>query len=78
MRIEDTDIKRLTLEMDRSSNRLAYGMVIAALIIGSALVAFVEGQKRIYGVSILSSIGFAIALMLGIILMISISKEGKG
>ncbi|MBS3114358.1 AarF/ABC1/UbiB kinase family protein [Candidatus Woesearchaeota archaeon] len=31
--IEDTDIKQLSLEIDRSSNRVAYGLLIAALLI---------------------------------------------
>lgn len=67
--IEDTDIKKLSLEIDRSSNRLAYGMIIAALILAGSLVL-----ERIETIAYLC---FALAAFLGLILFVSIAKERR-
>ena len=52
--IKDSDIKGLSLEIDKSSNRLAYGMVIAALIVAGALVVNVDMPLKIFNLSIIS------------------------
>src|SRR3989338_2146516 len=36
--VEDSDVGRLGLEIDKSSNRLTYGIIIAALLITGALL----------------------------------------
>ncbi|MAG08748.1 hypothetical protein CMO89_04690 [Candidatus Woesearchaeota archaeon] len=75
--IEDTDIKRLTLEMDKSSNRLTYGLIIASLIIASALISYIGRGPMLYGLSVFSIFGFGIAVMLGLFLVGSIMKKEK-
>jgi len=75
--IKDTDINRLTLEIDRSSNRISYGIVIAALLIGSSLVLNVNATWKFISVSTIALIGYVLAMILGIILLISILREGK-
>lgn len=57
--IEDTDIKNLTLEMERSSGNLSLGFIIAALIIGSALI--MQTTKHV----LLYVAGFILAGVLG-------------
>src|SRR3989338_4617284 len=56
--IEDTDIKTLSLEIDRSSNRLAYGIIIAASIISGALLLQTTGGKG--EIPLLSGIFFSV------------------
>ena len=73
--IEDTDISKLSLEIDRSSNRIAYGMVIAALVLGGAWA--VDTGSKIYSISYLSLIFFIIAAVLFIILIFSIIREKR-
>tara|TARA_B100001971_G_C18267722_1_gene595400 strand:+ start:19 stop:612 length:594 start_codon:yes stop_codon:yes gene_type:complete len=75
--IEDKDIKNLTSELDKSSNRLTYGMIIASLIIGSALLSYIGKGPMISGLSIFSIAGFFVAILLSIILAISILRENK-
>ena len=67
--IDDTGIKKLSLEIDRSSNRLAYGMIIAALLIAGSLVL-----GRANSIAYLC---FIIAAILGFILFVSILKERR-
>ena len=73
--IEDTDIKRLALETDRSSNRIAYGLLIAAFLITSAILFQVEGGPSVLGVPILSFFSFLFASLLSFILGLSILRE---
>lgn len=74
--IEDTDIKHLGMEIDRSSNRLSYALVIAALVVGAAWT--VQAGTPVYrGYSAISLIFFFTACFLGLILLTSIVKEGK-
>ena len=75
--IEDKDVKNLTSELDKSSNRLTYGMIIASLIIGSALLSYIGKGPMAYGISIFSIAGFLVAFLLSIILAISILRENK-
>ena len=51
--VEDSDVGRLGLEIDKSSNRLTYGIIIAALLITGALLKDV-GQPIYGGVSLIS------------------------
>lgn len=73
--IEDTDIKKLSLEIDRSSNRVAYGLLIAALLITSAILINVQKGPTILGVPFLSFFSFFFASILMFILFISIVRE---
>ena len=72
--IEDTDVKRLSLEIDRSSNRIAYGMIIAALIVAGALVINVN-MAKLFGVPILSLLLFVAAGIVTLILIKSVLNE---
>ncbi len=74
--IKDTDIKGLSLEIDKSSNRLAYGMVIAALIVAGALVVNVD-MPTVFNLPIISVICFVLAVLLGLLLVKSILAERK-
>ena len=73
--IEDTDIKQLSMEIDRSSNRVAYGLLIAALLIVSAILIQVEKGPTMLGIPFLSFFSFLFASILLFILFISIVRE---
>ena len=72
--IEDTDIKKLSLEIDKSGNRVAYSMLIAALLIVAALTINF-GKPFILNVPLMPFLSFLAAFILLIILLISILKE---
>jgi len=74
--IEDTDIKTLSLEIDKSSNRLAYGMIIAALIVAGAWVMDL-GKPILFGMPFVSLFSFLIAIILAVVLFKSILDERK-
>jgi len=72
--IEDTDIKRLATDIDKSSNRLTYGIIIAAFLITGALLVNI-GKTIFYDFPLISLICFTMALIFAILLFISIQKE---
>jgi ubiquinone biosynthesis protein len=61
--------------MDRSSNRLSFAIVTAAVIIGSSLV--VQSRGALAGGTYLGHIGFVVAGILGIGLAIGIVRSGR-
>jgi ubiquinone biosynthesis protein len=64
-------------EMDRSSNRLAFAVVIAALIIGSALIIQAGRGLTAYGYPILGLAGFVVAGVFGLGLAVAIVRSGR-
>ena len=72
--IEDTDIKRLSLEIDRSGNRVAYSMLTAALlIVGALTIDF--GSPVVFNIPLVPFLSFLAALLLSFILLFSILRE---
>ncbi len=64
-------------EVDRSSNRLTIGVIIAALILGTALISAFGGGPALFGFPLFGIIGFVIAGCLGLWLAWQIIKSGK-
>lgn len=64
-------------EIDRSTNRLSFSLVIAALIVGSSLVIQLEHGPFMFGYPIFGILGFVFAGVLGIGLLIAILRSGK-
>lgn len=64
-------------DMDRSSNRIAFSMVVSAIILSSAIMHATGVGPKIFGMSILAFITFGFALLLGIWLIISIIRSGR-
>ncbi len=72
--IEDTDIKKLSLEIDKSGNRVAYSMLIAALLIVGALTLNF-GDPFFLNVPLVPFLSFLAALTLSMVLLFSILRE---
>ncbi|MBI5893870.1 MAG: AarF/ABC1/UbiB kinase family protein [Deltaproteobacteria bacterium] len=64
-------------EVDRSSNRITFGLMISALIIGSSLVMTFGVGPKIFGFPLFGIIGFAAATILSLWLGIMILRSGK-
>lgn len=64
-------------EMDRSSNRLTFGVIVAALIIGSSLVLAFGSGPKLFGFPFLGILGFVVAGIMGLWLAFLILRSGK-
>jgi len=74
---EHRGLDRLITELDKSSNRLAFSLIIAALVIGSSIIVHSNKGPFIFGFPIFGLIGFLIAAIFGLWLVIAILRSGK-
>ncbi len=77
IKFEHRGLERLIGELDRSSNRISFAMVIAALIVGSSLIFQTGVGPKLFGYPVLGLGGFLLASILGIWLLISIMRSGR-
>ncbi len=75
--IQHEGLNRFILEMDRSSNRIAFSLIIASLIVGSSLVMQLEKGPMVFGFPALGLAGYIIAGILGLWLVIAILRSGR-
>ena len=64
-------------DMDKSSNRISFAMVVSAMLISSAIMHATGVPPTIFGISVLGLTAFAFASLLGIWLVISIIRSGR-
>jgi len=70
-------LEHLSREMDRSSNRISFSLILSAIIVGSSLIINLGRGPLVYGFSALGIIGFFIAGLLGLWLAIAILRSGR-
>ena len=64
-------------DMDRSSNRIAFALVLSAILLSSAIMHATGVGPTFYGMSVLGLLVFAFAAVLGVWLLISILRSGR-
>ena len=64
-------------ELDRSSNRIAVGLIVAALIIGSSLIILAGTGPTLWGLPVFGLVGFSAAFILGVLLVLLVLRSGK-
>ncbi|HBC47622.1 MAG TPA: ubiquinone biosynthesis protein UbiB [candidate division Zixibacteria bacterium] len=75
--LEVHGLDKLILELDKSSNRLSFALIIAAIIVGSSMMMTLNVGLKIYGLPVLGLFGYLFAGFLGAGLAISILRSGK-
>ena len=75
--IEHRGLETMLATHDRISNRISFSILIAALIIGSALIVISETPPLIYGISLIGILLFSAAAIMGIWLLVAILRKGK-
>jgi ubiquinone biosynthesis protein len=77
IRFVHRNLDHFVTEMDRSSNRLAFALIIAALIVGSSLIIQTGRGPMAYGYPVLGLVGFVVAVLFGVRLAIGIMRSGR-
>lgn len=70
-------LENLITALDRSTNRLSYSLILAAIIIGSSLIMQTDKGPHFMGFPVIGVLGFIIAAILGLGLVIIIIRSGK-
>jgi len=75
--IEHKGLRELRVSLEEISNRISLSILIASMIIGSSLIVNAKIPPFVNGIPILGVIGFIVAVLLAIWLIISIVRSGK-
>jgi len=78
MRIHHEHLEDLVKTLDKSSNRISFALIIAALLVGSSLL--VPQQGSLFGLlhmQTLGVLGFSVAAIMGLWLLLSIMQSRK-
>ncbi|MFK5926775.1 MAG: AarF/ABC1/UbiB kinase family protein [Desulfuromusa sp.] len=75
--LEHRGLERLANDLDKSTNRISFSMVIAALIIGSSLIMQIDKGPMLFGFPMLGLLGYSVAGFLGFGLAIAILRSGR-
>ena len=75
--LEHKGLETLLSTQDQTSNRMSFAIIIAALIIGSALIVISEIPPLVFGISLIGIIGYLVAAVMGIWLLVAIIKKGR-
>ncbi|MCK4653339.1 MAG: AarF/ABC1/UbiB kinase family protein [Candidatus Cloacimonetes bacterium] len=74
---EHKGLESMLIKHDQISNRIAFTIVLAALIIGSSLIVLSKIPPLWQGIPIIGIVGYIAAGIMGFWLLISILKHGK-
>ena len=78
VRFRHAGLDELISKVDILANRLVFAFLIAALIIGSSMLGiFAKSGVQLLGVSIFGLIGFVVAAILGLLLLVDIIRSGR-
>jgi ubiquinone biosynthesis protein len=76
-KMEHRGLEAMLATHDQISNRISFSIIIAALIIGSALIVISETPPLFYGISLIGIILFLAAALMGIWLLVAILRKGR-
>jgi ubiquinone biosynthesis protein len=75
--LEHRGLNELITDLDKSSNRLSFSLLISALIVGSSLIMQVDKGPLVMEFPVLGILGYIIAAVLGLWLAIAILRSGR-
>ncbi len=70
-------LEQLLYTQDRTSNRIAFAIVLAALIIGSSLIVLSGIPPKWHEIPVIGLLGFVVAGIMGFWLLLSILRRGR-
>lgn len=70
-------LEKLIFDLDRSSNRLAFSIVVGSLVIASSLMLSMGVKPLVFGVPLLGLSGYLLAAVLGLWLIWAILRSGR-
>ncbi|KPJ84748.1 MAG: hypothetical protein AMS17_15690, partial [Spirochaetes bacterium DG_61] len=71
------NLEKAVSDIDRTGNRLSFSIIIASLLLSSAIIVQAKIGPFIKGYPVLGLAGFFTAAVMGILLLIGIIKSGR-
>jgi ubiquinone biosynthesis protein len=68
----------LTQAIESSANRVAVGLIVAALIVGSSMIITTGAEPKIFGLPAMGMIGYLISAVIGLWLVWNILRSRRG
>jgi len=75
--LEHRGLEHFIRELDKSGNRLSSSLIIASLVVGSSLIMQTEKGPQFLGFPIFAFLGYTIAGLMGVWLLIGIFRSGR-
>ena len=76
LKLEHQSLDSFLGVIQQIANRIAFAIVIAALLVGSAIIVFARTPPLVWGFSLIGIIGFAAATVMGLWLLFAVLKKG--
>jgi len=77
VRVEPRHVEGPLEQLQQMANRLSFSIIVASVILGSALLLHAEAGPRVWGLPIVAVAGFGAALVLGFWLLVSMLRHGR-
>ncbi len=77
VKFEHRGLEPMLSTYDRISNRVAFAIVLASLVVGSALIVLSGVPPRWHEIPLIGLAGFMVAAVMGFLLLLSILRGGK-
>ncbi|MGB9822955.1 ABC1 kinase family protein [Thermodesulfovibrio sp.] len=77
VRMYHVNLPEFIKDIDKASNKIAFALIVSAMILSSAIMHATEVKPLIYGISLFGLITGVFAFFLGLWLIISIIRSGK-
>lgn len=77
IRVLPIGLERFQRDIDRSTNRLSFSIVVASIIMSSSVLALSGIGGRLFNMPALGTFGFVVSFILGLWLLISILRSGR-
>jgi ubiquinone biosynthesis protein len=76
--ILESDIKKFSIALDRTSDRILVGLVIAAIVVGSSLILLSSSVSLPPFVIYLAAVGYIVAILIGFFAVYEVLFKGGG
>ena len=77
VKLHHEGLQHLIRDLDRSSNRLSFSIITAAIIVASSIIIHSGQGKMLFGLPVFGLIGYVIAGLFGIWILIGILRSGQ-
>ena len=77
VKLQHEGLQHAVRDLDKSSNRLAFSIITAAIIVASSIIIHSGQGQKLFGLPVLGLIGYVIAGLFGIWILIGILRSGQ-